>query len=49
MAPVNSEGAKTPPEPPMDSVRLAASTLPTTSTNSSHSTMWPAMALSITG
>ncbi len=41
-APVKSEGANTPPEPPIERVRLVATTLPTMSTTRSHRTTWPA-------
>ncbi len=36
MAPTNSEGANTPPDPPMPMVRLAAPTLATHRMISSH-------------
>ncbi len=37
-APVNSEGAKTPPEPPIQRVRLAAKILPTIRMTTNHRT-----------
>jgi hypothetical protein len=49
MAPVNSEGADTSPDPPMPMVRLAVHILAAVSTSSNHSTMCPSTALSMTG
>ena len=37
-APVNSDGANTPPDPPIQRVRLAARILPTMSTTTNHKT-----------
>ena len=49
MAPVNREGANTPPEPPMPMVRLAVTILATVRMINNHRTMWPATAWSMTG
>ncbi len=49
MAPMNSEGAKTPPEPPMPMVRLVAAILPTSSTTRKPMTYFPPTAFSSTG
>ena len=49
IAPMNSEGANTPPEPPIERVRLDARTLPSIRMTMNHSAYWPASALPITG
>lgn len=49
MAPMNSDGAKIPPEPPMESVRLVAKTFPSMRMTKSHNTVCPEMALFMTG
>ncbi len=49
MAPMNSEGAKTPPEPPMPMVRLVAAIFPTSSTSRNPMAYFPPTAFSSTG
>jgi hypothetical protein len=49
IAPMNSDGANTPPEPPIDRVRLVASTLLTRNRRITPTTTWPLMTEFITG
>jgi hypothetical protein len=49
VTPMNSDGAKMPPEPPIPMVRLHAAILANASTIRNHSAYWPAVALYITG
>ena len=46
---MNSDGANTPPEPPIPMVRLHAAILANASRARNHSAYWPAVALYITG
>ena len=49
MAPMNSDGANTPPEPPIPMVRLAAKILAAMRTRRNHRASLPAIAWPMTG
>ena len=49
MAPVNSDGAKTPPEPPIPMVRLAVTIFAAIKISRNHRTSWPPIDWFITG